>query len=83
MVNRLPKKEYPRGDYPQTTFITRESYERALRDAVLKAAPRIRWLSGTVTGLNASPNDFESVKSVNVRTADKSEKEISAALVIG
>ena len=48
-----PTYDYPDGKYPECIFMTRESFELALRNLVTKHLSRLRWVTGTVTGLKA------------------------------
>ena len=64
-------------------FITRESYERVLRSCVLKSSPRIKWITGTATGISVSQDDPSRVESVSIRTRSGEEQTVPAALVIG
>lgn len=80
---RVFRCPYPQGQGPRMPYITRESYERILRGLTLQASPRIRWLVGTVTGLNLDPSNLEHISSVTVRKADNMEETIDASLVIG
>ena len=64
-------------------FITRESYERVLRNCVLKSSPRIKWITGTATGISVSQDDPSRVESVSIRTRSGEEQTVPAALVIG
>jgi hypothetical protein len=77
-----PTLQEPSGEFLETFFATRETYEKSLRGLVLKH-PNIRWIAGTVSGINLVPNDNNHIGSVNVRNSDGFNQEMNAALVIG
>lgn len=68
---------------PKCFWLSREAYERLLRRLVLGSSKRIRWLTGTVTGVSASPTDLSVLSAVSVRSSDSTVEEIPASLVIG
>lgn len=63
--------------------MSRDAYERILRDLVRKSSKRIGWLTAITTGLKSDPGDSSRVQSVLIRTLEGLEKEIPAELVIG
>lgn len=62
-------------------FITRDSYERILRHLVRKSSKRVRWMTGTATGLKTVV-DSSSVESVLVRSAEGGETEVLRWLLV-
>ncbi|KAH8117861.1 hypothetical protein DFH11DRAFT_1503246 [Phellopilus nigrolimitatus] len=81
-IMKLPKDEYPDGNYPQCFFMTREMYERVLRRLVLNSSKRIRSVVGTATGVKTIPGDPTTLSSVTVRAAEGAEENVPATLVI-
>ena len=63
--------------------ISRESYERALRGCVLKSSSRIKWITGTATGISVPQDDPDRIESVSIRIRPGEELTVPAALVIG
>ena len=63
--------------------ISRESYERVLRGCVLKSSSRIKWITGTATGISVPQDDPDRVESVSIRIRPGEELTVPAALVIG
>ena len=63
--------------------ISRESYERALRGCVLKSSSRIKWITGTATGISVLQNNPDRIESVTIRIRPGEELTVPAALVIG
>ena len=67
-----------------TLYATRDTFERVLRRLMHKPGGRIRWISGTVTGLQKSEVVGENrVKSVSIRMESNEEQVIPASLVVG
>ena len=64
-------------------YVTRETYERILRGFVLGSSTRIRWITGTATGISLSRDDRDRVDCVSIRTRSGDEITVPAALVIG
>lgn len=81
-ILRLPLQDYENKKDLDVFFITRDSYERILRRLVRNSSKRIRWMTGTATGLKTVV-DSSSVESVRVRTAEGRESEEPASLVVG
>lgn len=79
----MPREELSEGKQPKCFFMTRELYERLLRRLVLNYSDRIRTKIGTVTALNADPNDPMTIRSVSVRLPDGDTEDIPATLVFG
>lgn len=71
------------GSFLQNFYMSRESCERMLRRLVVRDSPRIRWLSGTVKGVETVKGDVNTLSSVVVRLPDASERIIPASLVVG
>ena len=71
------------GFPPETSFCTRETFERVLRRSVLMTCPKIRWITGSATGLQTSPEDVERISAISVRYTSSQEEIIPAALVVG
>ena len=63
--------------------ISRESYERVLRGCVLKSSSRIKWITGTATGIFVPQDNFDRIESVSIRIRPGEELTVPAALVIG
>lgn len=81
-----PTFAYPNNDCPRTYSGSRDSYERLLRKLVYQPGGRIRWETGTITGLRLFPpsNALKRIESVSVRYDDAdTEYYIPASLVIG
>ncbi|KAL5485239.1 hypothetical protein ACEPAI_7881 [Sanghuangporus weigelae] len=70
------------GQYVQNFFMSREGCERMLRRLFLRDCPRIRWMTGTVKGVETVMGDERTLSSVVVRLPDNSEKTIPATLVV-
>lgn len=72
------------GGLPQCLgFMSREGYEHLLYRLVLAFSKRMRWMSGTVTGVINSPEDLTVLSAVTARIPDGLAQEIPASLVIG
>lgn len=81
-LNGPDPADYPSGVCPQAFFATRETYEKTLRQFVRRQS-NIKWVTGTVNGLNLASDDLEQVESVAIRKPDGSEENIPTALFIG
>lgn len=68
---------------PQCFWLSREAYERILRRLVLRSSGRIRWLTGTVVGVQPSPKDLSILSAVTVRLPDGTMQDTPAILVAG
>ena len=73
LVDHVPYYDYPNGKVPDIFFTTRDTLERTLRRLLYEPGGRIRWITGTVTGLNSVRNRVESV---TIRSGEKNEEEI-------
>ena len=79
-----PTYDYPDGKYPECIFMTRESFELALRNLVTTHSSRLRWVTGTVTGLKAHEGDINKVQAAIVRDENSGhEHKLEADLIIG
>lgn len=65
-ILRLPFQDYENKKDLDVFFITRDSYERILRRLVRNSSKRIRWMTGTATGLKTVV-DSSSVESSSIR----------------
>ena len=75
---------YPDGNYPMVPIASRDTFEKVLRKLFYKPGGRIRWLVGTVTSIQSSPEDPSKLSYVTVRSKDQEEElSISATLVVG
>ncbi|KAH8116326.1 hypothetical protein DFH11DRAFT_1506179 [Phellopilus nigrolimitatus] len=74
---RLPTDGKP----PQSLYASREAFERVLRGSIMKSSSRIRWMVGTVTGVETSPRDASRLSGVNVRTPSGTKGFIDAAFI--
>lgn len=65
--------------------MTRLAYEPFLRGLVKMHCPSVRFVQGTVTGLNLASENSKCVESVSYRTGTdvNSKQSISAKLVVG
>lgn len=82
--DKFPFEAYPNGDYPLVPVATRDTFERLLRQLILGKGGRIRWLIGTVTGIQSFNDRQDQLKSVSVRIKETNEDLIiDASLVIG
>lgn len=79
---RIPFEDFENPGDVDGIFMSRENYERLLRRLVRESSRRIRWLTGTATGLKTAENPSV-IKSVMVRAHGGHEEEIRASLVIG
>ncbi|KAG8945043.1 hypothetical protein FRC03_001829 [Tulasnella sp. 419] len=76
---RIPSPENPE----ETVYISRAAYETVLRQLTVSACPNIKFLNGTVVGVNASSFDDTKIGSVSVRMNGIANPHvIPAALVI-
>lgn len=71
------------GQYVQNFYMSREGCERMLRRVFLRDCPRIRWMVGTVRGIETAKGDENTISSVIVRLPDNSEATVPASLVVG
>ena len=84
MSLETPTYDYPDGKYPECIFMTRESFELALRNLVTTHSSRLRWVTGTVTGLKAHEGDINKVQAAIVRDENSGhEHKLEADLIIG
>lgn len=84
----IPQHAYADGSFPESIFMTRESFELAIRRLVLKHSGRVRWVTSTVTALTGSGDNATSVAGVMTRQEQSAgegakDVEIPAALVVG
>ena len=82
-ILRLQVNEFKNKRDLEGFALSRENYERVLRGLVRKYSSRIRWMTGTATGLKVSGSNLSILESVQVRTHDGTEKDIPASLIIG
>lgn len=73
----------PKAENIQCFFLSRDGYERLLRQLVLKSSGRIKWLTGTVTGLNVGSKDVSTISSVEIRGSDNNRNDVPTSLVVG
>ncbi|KAI5117976.1 hypothetical protein M0805_004909 [Coniferiporia weirii] len=81
-IMQPPKDGQRTDDRLQNFFLSRDAYERLLRRLVMESSSRIRWLAGTVSGVNTPEEDTRSLSSVVIRLPDGSERTVPAAMVI-
>lgn len=79
----MPKDGDYKAEIPQCFWLSRDSYERILRRLVLASSDRVRWMTGTVSGLHIDPQNPSILSAVSVRSPDGSEKIVPATLVVG
>ncbi|KAG8880664.1 hypothetical protein FRB97_000618 [Tulasnella sp. 331] len=79
----VPYEEYNEETMPKALFFTRPGFETLLRKLVVKHCPQVKFIHGTVDGINPSSNDRTILESVTIQDS-KSEKswQQRAALVI-
>ena len=63
--------------------MSREGCELMVRRLFHRSCPRIRWMVGTVKGVETAEGDEHAISSVVVRLPDTSETTIRASLVAG
>lgn len=83
--DKFPYEAYPNGEYPLVPNATRDTFEKVLRKLIYEPGGRIRWLVGTVTGIQSSTEEKElNAQSVSVRIKETNEELIiPASLIIG
>jgi hypothetical protein len=81
----VPAEYYPDARLPEVFHMSRVAYEPFLRNLVKRHCPNVRFVQGTVTGLNLAPGDIMRVDSVLYRVGMdmRNKEEIAAELVVG
>lgn len=80
---KIPDDERSTEEFTTSFWLSRDAYERVLRRLVLSSSDRIRWITGTVTGLRTDTKDISALSSVVVRIEAGNELDIPATLVVG
>ncbi|KLO16201.1 hypothetical protein SCHPADRAFT_848475 [Schizopora paradoxa] len=69
IIHKIPRSLMSSLNITGTTFITRHGYESILRQFVLDSSPRIRCMTGSVSGLSSDSSDPRNISGVTVRKA--------------
>lgn len=81
----FPREEFNEETMPRALFLTRHGFETLLRKLVVKHCPQVKFVNGTVEGINpSSGSDRTVLESVTIQDSrgEKSWQQ-DAALVVG